>query len=346
MAIIAPDIGIDLGTSNTLVHVRKKGIVISEPTLLVVDGGKKHTIRALGEDARMLIGRTTGDAVTIRPLKDGTVKDFEMTESILRFFIRKAIGASRLIKPRALITVPSRITDLERKAIREAAISAGVRRNALSLVDKPFAAAIGSGLPAFEPKGSMVVDIGGGTTEAAVISLGGIVISHSIHVGGIKMDEAISNYFMREFNMLIGDHTAEEVKIDLGAALPLSDERRATVRGRDMVTNLPQTVEITSSRVYDALKGPCQSILTAIQFVLERTPPELAGDVMRSGIHLTGGGSLLFGIDQFIATELDMPVLLAKEPMSCAAMGIGYLTDNMELLPRMGKSSYLREESN
>ena len=345
MAIIAPDIGIDLGTSNTLVHVRRKGIVINEPTLLVVDSGNKHSTRALGEDARVLLGRTTGDIVAIRPLQDGAVKDYDMTEAILRFFIRKAIGASQLVKPRALITIPSRITAIERKAVKEAALSAGVRHKALTLIEKPFAAAIGSGLPAFEPKGSMIVDIGGGTTEVAVISLGGIVISRSIRVGGIKMDEAIINYFKREFNMLIGDRTAEEVKIDLGSALPFSEERRAYARGRDLITNLPQTAEISSVKVFEALKAPCQAILSAIQYVLERTPPELAGDVMRSGIHLTGGGSLLFGIDQFIASELDMPVLLAKEPMSCAAIGIGYLTENIELLPRIGKSSFLRDDN-
>ncbi len=345
MAIIAPDIGIDLGTSNTLVHVKKKGVVIDEPTILVMDRSNKHTVKAIGEEAKMLLGRTSGDVVAVRPMADGMIRDFDMTEYMLQYFLRKAIGNSRLIKPRAIITIPCRVSPIERRVVRQAAYFAGVRHNSLHLVEKPFAAALGSGLPVFEPKGSMVVDIGGGTTEVAVISLGGIVVSRSIRVGGVKMDEAVAAYIKREFNMLIGDKTAEEVKIDLGAALPLKNERRALVRGRDLITNLPQTAEISSAKIYEALKPTCQAILSAIQFVLERTPPELAGDVMRSGIHLTGGGALLFGLDQYVATELDIPVLLAKDPLSCAAIGIGQLTDNIEQLQRIGKSAFLRDET-
>lgn len=344
MAIIAPDIGIDLGTSNTMVYVRKKGIVIDEPTILVMDRSAKHVVRAIGDEARALLGRTAGDLVAVRPMADGMIRDFDMTEYMLQFFIRKAIGVSRLVKPRAIVTIPCRVSPIERRAVRQAAYFAGVRKNSLHLVDKPFAAALGSGLPVFEPKGSMVVDIGGGTTEVAVISLGGIVVSRSIRTGGTKMDEAVAAYIKREFNMLIGDRTAEEVKIDLGAALPLRQERRALVRGRDLITNLPQTAEISSAKIYEALKPTCEAILAAIQFVLEHTPPELAGDVMRSGIHLTGGGALLFGLDQFIATELDIPVLLAKDPLSCAALGVGHLTDNIEQLHRIGKSAFLRDD--
>lgn len=343
MAIIAPDIAIDLGTSNTQIYVKRKGIILDEPTLMVVQEGKKKGIKAFGVDARMMQGRTVGDMVAVRPMTGGVISDFEMAQYMLEFFIRKAIGSSRLVRPRGWITVPSSISAVERKVFREAAEGAGIRRGAMHLIDKPFAAALGSGLPVFEPKGSMVVDIGGGTTEVAVISLGGIVISRSIRTGGLKMDAAIIEFIKKEFNMLIGDRTAEDVKFDLGAALEISDSRRAFVRGRDLVTNLPQTVEVNSAMVYSALKEPCQEILSAIQFVLERTPPELAGDVMRSGIHLTGGGSLLVGMDRFIATELDMPVLLAKEPMACAAMGIGYLTENIDLLERM-TTGYVQRE--
>lgn len=343
MAIIAPDIGIDLGTSNTLVYVRGKGILIDEPTIMVIDNSAKHAVKAVGEDARTLLGRTAGEFIAVHPLQDGTIKDFQMTENMLRFFIRKAIGASHLVKPRALITVPCRITNIERHAVREAALFAGVRKNSVSLIEKPFAAALGSGLPVFDPKGSMVVDIGGGTTEVAVISLGGVVISHSVRMGGIKMDEAIISYIKREFNTLLGERTAEEIKIDLGSALPLTEERSAPARGRDLITGLPQPIEINSEMIYEALKAPCQVILEAIQNVLSRTPPELAGDIIRSGIHLTGGGAQQMGLDQYIASELDMPVLLAKEPMNCAALGIGHLTENIELLHRIGKSSFLHD---
>lgn len=343
MPIIAPDIAIDLGTSNTQVYVKNKGVVLSEPTLMVVQEGKKKQVKAFGDDARMLLGRTMGDVFAVRPLQGGVIRDYDMAEYMLEFFIRKSIGSSRLVRPRGWITIPSTISAVDRKVLREAAESAGIRRGALHLIEKPFAAALGSGLPVFEPKGSMVVDIGGGTTEVAVLSLGGTVISRSIRTGGIKMDAAIIEYVKREFNMLIGDRTAEDVKFDLGAALPLNDSRRAFVRGRDLVTNLPQTVEVTSGMVYEALREPCQEILAAIQFVLERTPPELAGDVMRSGIHLTGGGSLLSGMDRYIATELDMPVLLAKEPMECAIIGIGHLSENQDWLQRMTTNIIQRE---
>ena len=344
MAIVAPDMGIDLGTANTQVYVKKKGIVINEPSLLVADRGGRHAVRAIGEEARVMLGRTAADVTAVRPMADGMIRDFDMTQYMLQYFVRKAIGVSRLVKPRAIMTIPCRVSPIERRAVRKAAVYAGIRENQLHLVEKPFASAIGSGLPVFEPIGSMVVDIGGGTTEAAVISLGGIVVSRSIRIGGMKMDEAIITYVKREFNMMIGDRTAEDVKTALGSALPMKEERRVLVRGRDMITNLPQTAEISSTQVYEALKAPCQAILAAIQHVLERTPPELAGDVMKSGIHLTGGGSQLFALDQYIASELDMPVLLARDPMSCAALGAGHLADNIELLHRIGKSSFLREE--
>ncbi|MBQ8537452.1 MAG: rod shape-determining protein [Clostridia bacterium] len=342
MAIVAPDIGIDLGTSNTLVYVRGKGIVVSEPTIVVIESSNKRHVKAIGDDAQLLLGRTTETIMAVRPLKDGVISDFDMTEIMIRYFIRKAIGISHIVKPRVLLTVPCSISSIERRAVMEAAKVAGARQ--VHLIEKPFAAAIGSGLPVYEPIGSMVVDIGGGTTDTAVVSLGGLVISHSIRVGGVKMDESIINYIKQQFNMQIGDKTAEDVKLDLGSALPLSEDRHALVRGRDLITSLPQTTELSSGHVQEALHEPCLAILAAIKKVLERTPPELAADVMRNGIHLTGGGSLLFGLDQFIASELGMPVLLAKEPMDCAILGLGYLAENQELLQRIGRTGLLKGE--
>jgi len=343
MGIIAPDIGIDLGTSNTLVYVRGKGIVVAEPTIVVIESSNKRHVKAIGDDAQLLLGRTTEKIMAIRPLKEGIISDFDMTEIMIRYFIRKAIGISHLIKPRVLITVPCSISSIERRAVMEAAKIAGARQ--VHLIEKPFAAAIGSGLPVYEPVGSMVADIGGGTTDVAVVSLGGLVMTHSIRVGGVKMDEAIIDFIKQEFNIQIGDKTAEDVKLDLGSALPLRDDRHALVRGRDMITSLPQTTELSASQVQQALQEPCVAILSAIKKVLERTPPELAADIMRNGIHLTGGSSLLFGLDQFIASELGMPVLLAKEPMDCAVLGLGYLTENPELLQRIDKSGLLKGDN-
>ncbi len=339
MPFIAPDVGIDLGTSYTLVYVRGKGIVVSEPTIVVVDGTNKKNVMAIGEEARLMKGRIAGEVIDIYPLREGVISDFDMTKIMLQYFIREAIGFSNIIKPRVLITVPTNISSIEKHAVSEAAKVAGARQ--VFIVEKPFAAAIGTGLPVYEPIGNMIVDIGGGTTDVAVISLGGLVIAHSIRVGGIKMDEGIINFIKREYNMLIGDRTAEEIKMDLGSALPLAEKRKALIRGRDLITSLPQTTEISTEQVYDALQEPCEAILFAIKWVLERTPPELSADIMRHGIHLTGGGGLLFGIDQYIASELGMPVLLSKEPLESAAMGIGYLTENIELLHRIGKSGFM-----
>lgn len=345
MAIIAPDLGIDLGTSNTLIYVRKKGVVIDEPTLLVISGSSKRTIKSIGQDAKTLVGRTSGGDLAVRPLQDGTIKEYEMTESILRFFIRKAIGVSHLIKPRAFITIPCRISAVEKRVVREAAVAAGIRRNSVHLIEKPFASAYGSGLPVFTPEGSMVVDIGGGTTEVAIISIGGVVTSKSIMNGGIKMDEAIMNYIKHDYNMLIGDRMAEDLKIDWGTALPPKDDRKVLIRGRDIITGLPQTAEITATKIYEALHAPCKSILRAIRDVLDKAPPELAGDILKKGIYLMGGGSLLYGIDRYLASELGLPVTLAKDPMMCAAVGVGHLAENVNLLPRIGRSTFMRDET-
>jgi rod shape-determining protein MreB len=346
MAIIAPDIGIDLGTSNTLVHVRRKGIQINEPTLLIVSGNERRTIKAIGQDALSLVGRTTGGDVAVRPLQDGTVKDFDLTEAILRYFIRKAIGVSHLIKPRLYITVPSRISPVEKRVIREAAASAGVRKNAIHLIDKPFASAYGSGLPVFSPEGSMVVDVGGGTTEVAVIALGGIVLSRSIPTAGIKMDAVIVDFIKHDHNMLIGDRMAEDIKIDWGSALPNKEERKVVVRGRDLITGLPQTAEISSNRFYEALHGPCLMILDTIREILDKTPPELCGDILRKGIYLVGGGAQLYSLDRFLASELNLPVTLARDPMLTAAVGVGNMAENAEILPRLTRSNFIRDENN
>lgn len=340
MGFVAHDLGVDLGTSNTLVYVKHKGIMISEPTIVVVDAGNERRVRAVGDDAKIMLGRTTEGVMAVRPMREGVITDFDMTEIMIQYFMRKAIGSSYLVKPRLFLSYPCSISAIERRAVGEAAKYAGSRK--VLLVEKPFAAALGSGLPVFDPNGCMVVDIGGGTTDAAVISLGGVVISHSVRVGGVKMDEAIIDFIKREFNILIGDRTAEEVKLDLGSALPLRDERRARIRGRDMVTNLPQTTEITSTQIYEALHEPCMAILGAIKWVLERTTPELAADIMHNGLYLTGGGSLLYGMDQLIASELGIPVLLSKEPMDCAALGLGNIIENYELLEHLGRTSFLK----
>ncbi len=341
LGFVAQDVGIDLGTSNTLVYAKHKGILISEPTIVVVDSNNERRVHAVGDDAKIMLGRTTDAVMAVRPMREGTITDFDLTEILIQYFTRKAIGSSYLMRPRLFLSYPCCISAVERRAVLEAAKVAGSRK--VYLVEKPFAAALGSGLPVFDPNGCMVVDIGGGTTDVAVISLGGVVISHSIRVGGVKMDEAIVNFIKREFNILIGDRTAEEIKLDLGAALPLQETRRAHIRGRDMVTNLPQTTEITSRQIYAAIKEPCAAVLAAIKWVLERTPPELAADIMHNGIYLTGGGSLLYGMDQMIASELGIPVLLAKEPMDCAALGLGNIIENYDLLQHVGRTSFIKQ---
>ena len=330
MAFFAPDIGIDLGTSNTVVYVRGRGIVISEPTMVVVDSGNKRSVRAVGDDAKFLLGRTSDALTVVRPIRGGSIADFDMTEMVLRYFMRKAIGVSHVVKPKVVVSIPAGLPAVARKAVSEAAEIAGAKT--VYLIEKPFAAAIGSGLPVYEPVGSMVVDIGGGTTDVAVVSLGGLVVAQSVQVGGVKMDEAIINYIKREFNMLIGDRTAEDVKLDLASAMPLSEGRQVRIRGRDLLSPQAMDIEFTSAQAHEAIKEPCRAILAAIKWVLERTPPELAADIMRSGIHLTGGGAQLFAMDQFIATELGIPVLIAKEPEDCTVMGLGYLVENMQLL--------------
>ena len=342
MAFFAPEIGIDLGTSNTVVYVRGRGIVIREPTMVVIDSGNKRNVRAVGDEAKFLMGRTSEALTVVKPLKNGSIADFDLTEMLLRYFIRKAIGVSHVVKPKVVVSVPANLPAVARKAVSEAAEIAGAKT--VYLIEKPFAAAIGSGLPVYEPVGSMVVDIGGGTTDVAIVSLGGIVVAQSVQVGGAKMDEAIINYIKREFNMLIGDRTAEDVKIDLATAMPLVEGRQVRIRGRDLLSPQAMDIEFTSAQAYEALREPCRAIIAAIKWVLERTPPELAADIMRGGIHLTGGGAQLFAMDQYIATELGIPVLIAKEPEDCTVMGLGYLVENIQLLNAIGKSGLLAGE--
>ena len=339
MAFFAPEIGIDLGTSNTVVYVRGRGIVISEPTMVVIDSGNKRNVRAVGDEAKFLMGRTSEALTVVKPLKNGSIADFDLTEMLLRYFIRKAIGVSHVVKPKVVVSVPANLPAVARKAVSEAAEIAGAKT--VYLIEKPFAAAIGSGLPVYEPVGSMVVDIGGGTTDVAIVSLGGIVVAQSVQVGGAKMDEAIINYIKREFNMLIGDRTAEDVKIDLATAMPLVEGRQVRIRGRDLLSPQAMDIEFTSAQAYEALREPCRAIIAAIKWVLERTPPELAADIMRGGIHLTGGGAQLFAMDQYIATELGIPVLIAKEPEDCTVMGLGYLVENIQLLNAIGRNGLL-----
>ena len=339
MCALAKDIGIDLGTANTLVFMKGKGIIMREPSVVAVDT-RNYTVKYVGQEAKDVIGRTPGSIVTVRPLKDGVIADFDITASMLQIFIKKACNNSIFARPRVVICIPSGVTAVERRAVKEASLKAGARH--VAIIEEPMAAAIGAGLPVAEATGSMVVDIGGGTSEVAVISLGGIVASRSVRVGGDEFDSAIIQYVKKKYNLLIGDRTAEEVKLDLGSALPLRDERRARIRGRDMVTNLPQTTEITSTQIYEALHEPCMAILGAIKWVLERTPPELAADIMHNGVYLTGGGSLLYGMDQLIASELGIPVLLSKEPMDCAALGLGNIIENYELLEHLGRTSFLK----
>jgi rod shape-determining protein MreB len=340
MGIIAHDLGIDLGTSNTQVYEKKKGIVVSEPTIMVLDADNTRKVKAVGEDAKIMLGRTTEGIMAIRPVSEGVITEFDMTKLLLEYFIHRALGSNYLIRPRIFVSYPCSISSIERRALWEVTMAAGARQ--VFLAEKPFVAALGCGLPVYEPNGCMVVDIGGGTTDVAVISLGGIVISRSIRVGGVRMDEAVINFIKREFNIQIGDRTAEEVKLDLGAALPLRDVRRARIRGRDLSTTLPKTTEINSAQIYEAIHEPCMAILNTIKWVLEHTPPELASDVMHNGIYLTGGGSQLYGLDQMIATELGIPVLPAKDPMQCAADGLGNVIKNFDLLESLGRTSFLK----
>lgn len=326
------DMGIDLGTANTLVYVRGKGIVVNEPSVVAVNTNTNEVL-AVGNEAKEMIGRTPGNIIAIRPVKDGVIADFAITQAMLRYFIDKAYTRSLFgPKPRVIICVPSGVTEVEKRAVVEAAIAAGARDREAYLIEEPMAASIGAGLPVEEPTGSMIVDIGGGTSEVAVISLGGIVTSTSLRVAGDDLDAYIAAYIKKEYNLAIGDRTAEEIKLTIGSAYPKDVLEEMDIRGRDLVTGLPKTVTITSDEMLRAIHDPIHEIIDTIRQTLEATPPELAADVMETGITLTGGGALLSGLDRLIAEETGMPVNIADEPLNCVVKGTGIVLEKIDKL--------------
>lgn len=329
---LSKDMGIDLGTANTLVNVKGKGIVLREPSVVAIQRDTGEVL-AVGEEAKQMIGRTPGNIVAIRPLKDGVIADFDITQAMLKYFIRKAIDTKSFIRPRVVVGVPSGVTEVEKRAVIDATIQAGARE--AYLIEEPMAAAIGAGLPVQEPTGNMVVDIGGGTTEVAVISLGGIVTSRSIRIGGDEMDEAIVQYIKRTYNLMIGERTAEEVKITIGAAIAPEVDEFLDIRGRDLVSGLPKTLTISASEVQRALSEPVAGIIEAVKVTLEKTPPELASDIMDRGIVMTGGSSLLRGLDSLLSKETGMPVHIAEDALSCVAIGTGKAIETLDLLKRV-----------
>lgn len=337
--VVGRDMGIDLGTANTLVYVKGKGIVLNEPSIIAINK-ENNRILAVGKEAKRMVGRTPGNIVAIRPLRDGVIADFETTEKMLRYFIQKVHRNVSFARPRIVICVPSGITPVERKAVVEATEQAGAR--AAYIIEEPLAAAIGAGLPVDEPTGSMVVDIGGGTSEVAVISLGGIVVSKSLRVGGDEMDESISFYLKKEHNLLLGERTAERVKMEIGSAFPLENEEKMEINGRDLVTGLPKTIIITSQQTRRALEKTISDIVTSIIEVLDTTPPELASDIMKRGIILTGGGALLKGLTERISRETHCPVFLTEEPLADVAIGAGKCAEDFNILKRYLK--YLKQK--
>lgn len=329
---LSHDMGIDLGTANTLVHVKGKGIMLREPSVVAIqrDNGE---VLAVGEEAKQMIGRTPGNIVAVRPMKDGVIADFDVTQAMLKYFIRKAMNTKSFVRPRVVVGVPSGVTEVEKRAVVDAAMQAGARE--AYLIEEPMAAAIGAGLPVEEAMGSMVVDIGGGTTEIAVISLGGIVTSRSIRIGGDEMDDAISQYIKKAYNLMIGERTSEEIKIKIGSAIVPDGNASMDIRGRDLVSGLPKTLTIKSSEIKDALSEPIQKIIEAVKGTLEKTPPELAADVMDHGIMMTGGGALLQNLDKLLSHETGMPVLVAENALSCVGEGTGKSLESIELLKRV-----------
>ena len=332
LGLFSNDLAIDLGTANTLVYVKGKGIVLSEPSVVAVRKDAKGTskVLAVGREAKMMLGRTPGNIVAIRPIKDGVIADFEITEAMLRHFIEKVHNRRTLVRPRIIICVPSGITQVEKRAVRESAESAGARE--VYLIEEPMAAAIGAGLPITEPKGSMIVDIGGGTTEVAVISLGGIVYSKSVRMGGDKMDDAILQHIKRKYNLLIGLATAEIIKITIGNAYPTDQVETIEVKGRDLVTGIPKILTIDSDEVRKAISEQVETIVETVRIALEQTPPELAADIVDTGIVLTGGGALLKNLDVLLREETKLPITISEDPLSAVVLGSGKALDDMALL--------------
>lgn len=330
--MFSKDIGIDLGTANTLVYMRGKGIIIREPSVVAVDV-KMDRVRYVGQEAKDVIGRTPGSIVAVRPLKDGVIADFDMTTSMLQEFIRKALKGRAFAgsRVRVIICIPSGVTAVERRAVKEATQNAGAKR--VSIIEEPMAAAIGAGLPVAEPTGSMIVDIGGGTSEVAVISLGGIVTSRSVRVAGDEFDSSIINYIKKKYNLLIGERTAENIKIAIGSAYPYTDnEPSMDIKGRNLLNGLPENITVTSEEIREALSEPLSHVIEAIKVTLEKTPPELAADIIDQGIMLAGGGALLKGLDLLIHSETGMPVKVAERPLDCVADGTGKVLENIDKL--------------
>ncbi|MBE7013053.1 MAG: rod shape-determining protein [Ruminococcaceae bacterium] len=326
------DIGIDLGTANTLVHLKGKGIIANEPSVVAINKETKQVL-AVGNDAKAMLGRTPGNIVAIRPLKDGVIADFEVTQAMLKYFIKKAQTGLGFIKPRVVVCVPSGVTEVEKRAVEEATLASGAKE--VYLIEEPMAAAIGASLPVEEPTGCMVVDIGGGTSEVAVISLGGIVTSQSLRVAGDEFDDAIIGYIKKECNLMTGERTAERIKLEIGSAFEMAEESNMEVRGRDLITGLPKNIYVTSQEIRRALDEPLRSIIDAIKNTLEETPPELSADIMERGIMLTGGGALLRGLDKLIELETGMPVNIAETPLDCVVLGTGKVLEEIDVLKKV-----------
>ena len=327
--LFTKDIGIDLGTANTLVFRKGKGIIMREPSVVAVDT-RTDTVRYVGQEAKEVIGRTPGSIVAVRPLKDGVIADFDITASMLQIFIKRVFNNSIFARPRVIICIPSGVTEVERRAVREAAFKAGAKH--VWIIEEPMAAAIGAGLPVAEASGSMVVDIGGGTSEVAVISLGGIVAARSVRIGGDALDSAIIQYVKRKYNLLIGERTAEDIKMQIGSAFPFEGEASMNIKGRDLGDGLPKNIMITSEEIREALADPLALVMEAIRITLERTPPELSADIIDHGITLTGGGALLRGLDKLIEKETGMPVYIGEDPLDCVAKGTGKVLESIEQL--------------
>jgi len=326
------DVGIDLGTANVLVYIKGRGIVLREPSVVAIDRDSGRII-AVGSEARRMLGRTPGNIVAIRPMRDGVIADYDVTEKMLRYFISKSTNTKGFFKPRVMICIPSGITGVEERAVRQAAVQAGAKQ--AFLIEEPLAAALGAGLDISEPSGTMVVDIGGGTTDVAVLSLGGIVCSQSLRVGGDRFDEAIVRYIRREFSLMVGERSGEEIKIEIGTAHPRGTmEKTIQIKGRDLISGLPKAVTITSTQVYTAIQEVLEAVVGAVKQVLEHTPPELSADIVNKGIVMTGGGSLFDGMDRLLSQETGLPVFVADDPLSCVALGTGRALTMLHALPQ------------
>jgi rod shape-determining protein MreB len=332
LGLFSNDMGIDLGTATTLVFVKGEGVVLCEPSVVAIERGTSHVL-AVGEEAKRMLGRTPGNIIAIRPMKDGVISDFEITEAMLRYFIKKVHHRKVLVRPRIVIAIPSGITEVEKRAVKDSAERAGARE--VFLIEEPIAAAIGVGLPIQEPIGNMIIDIGGGTTEIAVISLCGTVFSKSIRIGGDEMNEAVIEYLKKTYNLMVGERTAEEIKIKIGSAYPLEEEMSMEVKGRDLVAGLPKTVTITSEEIRESLQEPLRAILEVIKISLERTPPELAADLIDHGIVMAGGGSLLKGLDKLISEETGLPVHITDDPVTAVANGTGIVLGEIQYLKKV-----------